>query len=186
MSFDLIRSLWKEPNASIIHTHTLGRLGGIASVIARKRRLPLVVTIHGGLLDLPETVRQGMRDASPGGFDWGRAFGLLFQSRRLLERADAVLTCNPSEAALLQQQHPDKRVEVQPHGVPMTVYRQDHRAAAQKAFPELSNRAVLLCVGRIDPVKNQGWLIRELPRVLEQHPDAMLVLAHRLSAESFS
>src|SRR4051812_2679500 len=30
MSFDLISSLWREEHISIIHTHTLGRIGGIA------------------------------------------------------------------------------------------------------------------------------------------------------------
>jgi len=185
MSFDLIRSLWKEPQASLIHTHTLGRLGGIASIIARGRHLPLVVTIHGGLLDLPEQVKREMRDTSSDGFDWGRPFGYLFQSRRLLERADAVLTCNPREAELLQQQHPDKRVQVQPHGVPMAIYEEDRRAAALAAFPQIANRSILLCVGRIDPVKNQGWLVNELPEILSRHPDTGLVLVGACTNESY-
>src|SRR5436309_3174303 len=52
MSFDLVSQLWREKNLSLIHTHTLGRIGGIALTIAKKRRVPCVVTIHGGLLDL--------------------------------------------------------------------------------------------------------------------------------------
>src|SRR4051812_43100042 len=35
MSFDLLPALWREPNVDLIHTHTLGRLGGIASTVAR-------------------------------------------------------------------------------------------------------------------------------------------------------
>src|SRR5262245_45616148 len=48
MSFDLIRALWREPEPSLLHTHTLGRIGGIGLTIAKRRRLPFVVTIHGG------------------------------------------------------------------------------------------------------------------------------------------
>jgi len=177
MSFDLFRSLWKEPEVSLIHTHTLGRLGGIASAIARRRGLPLVVTIHGGLLDLPEALKNDFQKATIGGFDWGRVFGLLLQSRRLLEHADAILTCNPKEAALLQQQNPGKRVQVQPHGVPMALYQKDHRAAAHEAFPQIEDCPVLLCVGRIDPVKNQDWLVTEATEIFKKHPKAMLVLA---------
>src|SRR5262249_24542084 len=58
MSFDLITSLWREDNVSIIHSHTLGRIGGIALTVARKRHVPFVLTIHGGVLDLPEKVKQ--------------------------------------------------------------------------------------------------------------------------------
>src|SRR6185503_12947829 len=51
LSFDLIAALWREP-VSIIHSHALGRLGGIALTVAKRRKLPFVVTIHGGYLDL--------------------------------------------------------------------------------------------------------------------------------------
>ena len=35
MSFDLLARLLREPNVAVMHTHTLGRLGGIASTAAR-------------------------------------------------------------------------------------------------------------------------------------------------------
>src|SRR5437879_6326931 len=34
MSFDLISSLWREEEISLIHSHALGRIGGIALTIA--------------------------------------------------------------------------------------------------------------------------------------------------------
>jgi glycosyltransferase involved in cell wall biosynthesis len=185
MSFDLFHSLWKEPDVSVIHTHTLGRLGGIASSVARRRGVPLVVTIHGGLLDLPAPLKQELNQGVSGGFDWGRVFGLLLKSRRLLEHADAVLTCNPKEAELLRQQHPGKQVQVQPHGVPISSYRKDHRAAALEAFPQIHNRSVLLCVGRIDPVKNQGWLITQAVQIFVKHPKSLLVLAGGCTDEAY-
>ena len=52
-SFDLVPALWREPGVAIIHSHALGRLGGIGLTIAKRRHLPFVVTIHGGFLDLP-------------------------------------------------------------------------------------------------------------------------------------
>src|SRR2546426_3592422 len=94
MSFDLIARLVREPNAAVMHTHTLGRLGGIALTSARLRRIPLVVTIHGGFLDLPEPMKNNFRNAHNGGLEWGKLFGALLRSRRLLKDADAVVTCN--------------------------------------------------------------------------------------------
>jgi glycosyltransferase involved in cell wall biosynthesis len=177
MSFDLFRSLWTEPDVSIIHTHTLGRLGGIASAVARRRKLPLVVTIHGGLLDLPTSMKNSFETSATHGWEWGKIFGFVLRSRELLHQADAILTCNATEAALLHEQNSRLPVHVQPHGVPMALYQADHRSAAREAFPQIRGRAVLLCVGRIDPVKNQGWLVAQAPELFRKHPETLLVLA---------
>src|SRR5580765_4873826 len=177
MSFDLISSLWREDGASIIHSHTLGRIGGIALTIARRRQIPFVVTIHGGVLDLPQKVKQAFNAPVVGGWEWGKLFGLLFRSHRLLADADAIITCNLREATLWQEKFPAKRVVVQAHGVPMAEYEKDFRQQARAAFPEICGRDLLLCAGRIDPIKNQGWLLEEAPEILRRHPNAMLVLA---------
>lgn len=177
MSFDLITSLWRENDVSIIHSHTLGRIGGIALTAARKRRVPFVVTIHGGVLDLPEKVKQTFNAPVVGGWEWGKLFGLLFRSHRLLADADAIITCNPREAALWQEKFPEKRIVVQPHGVPMAEYEKDCREQGRAAFPEICGRDVLLSLGRVDPIKNQSWLLEQTPEVFRRHPNAILVLA---------
>ena len=157
----------------MVHTHTLGRIGGIARALARRRRIPLVITIHGGVLDLPEQVKKAFNSPVSGGWEWGRLFGLLLQSHRVLRDADAIVTCNPREAALWRERFPSKRIVVQPHGVPVAAYRQDHRAAARAAFPEIRDRQLLLSLGRIDPIKNQAWLLEQAPVFLQQHPRAV-------------
>lgn len=185
MSFGLIPALWRERGFSIVHTHTLGRLGGIALTLAKQRRVPFVVSIHGGVLDLPDELKPAFNSPPDRGWEWGRVFGLLFQSRRLFKDADAILTCNEREAGLIRSTLPGKRVLVQPHGVPTELYRQDQREAARTAFPEIRNRQMLLCVGRIDPVKNQGWLVEQAPRIFQKHPRALLVLAGPCTDEPY-
>jgi len=176
-SFDLLPALWKERDVQLVHAHTMGRLGGIAGTVARRRNLPFVVTIHGGFLDLPAPMKKDFSAPSNRGFDWGRIFGWLLRSRRLLEQADALLTCNPTEAALLQKKFPKQRVQVQPHGIAVAAYEEDSREVAFKAWPQLRGRQVLLCVGRIDSVKNQRWLVEQAEQIFANHPKAMLVLA---------
>ena len=185
MSFGLLPALWREPDVELVHTHTLGRLGGIASAVARGRGLPFVVSIHGGLLDLPPALKTAFNGPSHSGFEWGKLFGWLLQSRRLIHHADAVFACNHTEAELLRKNYPGKRIEVQPHGIPMGPYQQDHRAAAQEAFPQIREREVLLCAGRIDPVKNQAWLITHAREILRNHPEALLVLAGACTNEAY-
>jgi glycosyltransferase involved in cell wall biosynthesis len=185
MSFDLIPALWRVPQLSLIHSHALGRVGGIGLTVARRRGVPFVVTVHGGLYDLPSGLKQTLNTPQNRGLEWGKPFGLLLRARYVIEEADAILTCNPREAALIQEKHPDRRVIVQPHGVPAQLYETDHRALARATFPQIVGREVLLSVGRIDPVKNQGWLVEQVPALVQRHPRALLVLAGPCTDEAY-
>lgn len=184
LSFDLFLKLLRTP-ADIFHTHVLNRIGGIALTLAKLRRKPLVVTIHGGVLDLPKSVQSTLAAPLEGGYEWGKFFGAALRSRRVMELADAIITCNPREAELAQEEYPNKRVLVQPHGVPLAKFSTDHRPAAYAAYPNLRSRKVLLTVGRLDPVKNQGWLLTQLPEILRRFPDAQLVFAGAVTDELY-
>ncbi len=177
MSFDLLGQLLREKNISVIHTHAGNRLGGIALTAAKIKRVPLVAAIHGGVLDLPKAAKDFLRKPLEDAIEWGKIFGFIFRARKVLAEADAILTCNKREAELQQKQFPDKRVIVQPHGIPANDYQKDCRAAASEAFPQIRQRQLLLVVGRIDPVKNQSWVIEQAPYIFQKHPSAVLVLA---------
>ena len=176
-SFDLVPALWREPGVAIIHSHALGRLGGIGLTVARKRHLPFVVTIHGGFLDLPPALRQQMNEPGYHGFEWGKFLGAVFNSRHVVPEADAILTCNEREAALLREKFPRKRIRVQQHGVPMRMFEEDYRAAARAAFPQIAGKQLVLLVGRVDPVKNQGWVLERAPAILLKHPNVVFMFA---------
>jgi starch synthase len=177
MSFDLLPALWREPDVDVIHSHTLGRLGAVALNVAGFRRIPFVVTIHGGWLDRPAALPKDLPGPPGGGWEWGKLASFLLRTRRFFAGADAVITCNEKEAALFRERHPGKKIFVQPHGVFTHAYRADHRDEAAAAFPEIRGRQMLLCLGRMDPVKNQRWLVEQSPAIFQRHPPAMLVLA---------
>ena len=185
MSFDLVAALWREEDVSVIHSHALGRIGGIALTVAKQRRIPFVVSIHGGVLDLPDSIKSTMNAPNERGWEWGKFFGLLFQSHRLFVDADAIVTCNQKEATLLSERHPEKRVVVQTHGVPVSLFQEDHSEAAYQVFPQLRDHAFLLCMGRIDPFKNQAWLMEQAPEILRRYPELRLVLAGPCTDEPY-
>jgi glycosyltransferase involved in cell wall biosynthesis len=174
-SFDLFTHLLHD-KADVIHSHALNRIAGIGLRVARWKKIPHVVTLHGGALDIPAAVSEKLTAPLQGGFEWGKALGALVQSRRVLELTDAIFTCNPREAELLQQKYPQQRVIVQPHSVPAAQYAVDHRTAALKAFPQIAGRDLIVKVARLDPAKNLPWLVRQLPEIKRRHPKAMLVL----------
>ncbi|HZZ20309.1 MAG TPA: glycosyltransferase family 4 protein [Opitutaceae bacterium] len=177
ISFDLARSLYRERDVDVIHSHAQGRLGAIGRVVARARRLPFVLSIHGGAYDLPATTRAELARPAAGGWDWGKPLGLMLGARDLMSQADAILTLNPKEAALIRKRHPDRWVISESHGIPTRDFVRDHRAEALEAFPEIRNRPVLLVLGRIDPTKNQEWVVAEIAELVRRHPDVLVVLA---------
>lgn len=127
-------------------------------------------------MDLPTRLSEAMN--TPGqGWEWGKLFGVLLKARELFRQADAIITCNEKEAALLRQHHPAKRIIVQSHSVQTDLYRGDRREAARAEFPRIQNRQVLLSLGRIDPIKNQGWLVGQAREIFRRHPQAVIVLA---------
>src|SRR5690606_36251059 len=116
-SLDLPWALGRMRPLDLMHSHVLGRLGGVARSVARARGLPYVVTIHGGYLDLPTQVSEALARPLEGGFEYGKLFGVLLGARRVLRDASAVLTCNPREAELLQAHLPGQRIVNMPHGI---------------------------------------------------------------------
>lgn len=185
VSFELLGALWRESGVGVVHSHALGRLGAIGLTVARRRGVPFVVTIHGGCYDLPEPVRRDLFAPRARGVEWGKVVGWATGARTMLDDADAIFTCNPREAELIRVRHPDQLVRVQPHGVDAALYRVDRRAAARDAFPWLAEAKVLLALGRIDPVKNPGWLVERMPELLRQEPRLRLVLAGACTDEAY-
>ena len=176
VSCDLVGLLGGEGDVNLVHSHALGRLGAITRVVARARRLPFVISVHGGVYDLPASVHRDLR-GDGGGWDWGKPLGLLLRARRLMEQADAIVTLNPREAALIKERHPGKRVLSMAHGVPTANFARDCRAEAAAAFPVLNGRPVLLVVGRIDPTKNQDWVVGQAHELARRHHGVLLVFA---------
>jgi alpha-maltose-1-phosphate synthase len=175
VSLDLLTSLWREPGLDVIHSHAQGRLGAEGRAIARARRIPFVLSIHGGAYDLPANVRRDLAKPSAGGFDWGRAVGFALGARHLVGQADAVIALNAREADLIRERHPGRRVLIEQHGISTALFFRDRKEVALAAYPEMKGRTVLLVLGRIDPTKNQDWLIAESAELARRHPGILLV-----------
>jgi glycosyltransferase involved in cell wall biosynthesis len=176
LSFELFRALWQEPDLSLIHTHALGLFGGIALTIARLRRIPIVVSVHGGYFDIAEAAKIDLKEALTGTFNWGKPFSLFFGARNLLKNADLVLTANHHEAELLRKHYPKQKIDVAFHAINTEDYQNDKRHLALNAYPDIAEKDLLVYVGRIDPVKNQLWLIDQVPHLIKKLPRLKLLL----------
>lgn len=168
-SFSLMRALRKMPELDIIHLHTAKRVGGIARHVALQRRIPYVVSLHGGLFDVPTAEAQSWTAPAEGAYEWGKLLGWWVGSRRVLDDAAAIICVGEEERAQTARHYPHKKVVHLPNGVDPERFATGDGDAFRSQHGIPPNAFVVLTVGRIDPQKNQLLLLGALPRLSSIH-----------------
>lgn len=184
-SFALMKALRAYPDLDVIHMHTLKRVGGIGRHVARKRRIPYVVTLHGGVFDVPAQEADTMTRPTRGAFEWGKVLGMWVGSRRVLDDAAAVICVGTEEQREVQRRFPHKRVVHLPNGVDADHFAEGDGHGFRRRHGIARQARVLLTVGRIDSQKNQLFAVRCLPRLLECDAGVHLVLIGHVSNEAY-
>lgn len=172
LSLSLFFALLQEENVSLIHTHSLHRLGGIARTVARIRKIPYVVSLHSGYFTLLDAEKSNMERHFKKHLEWGKVFGLLLGSRRTLLDADAIFAVGKEEYELCCTQFPQKKVLYLPNGITPSVYETVVSRHKQKE---------ILCVSRIDPQKNQLLLVSAFRRFVKSNPEYHLTMVGPIS-----
>jgi glycosyltransferase involved in cell wall biosynthesis len=156
----------------VVHIHgVFSHVTTVAAATARRHGIPYVLrpagSLDGGCLD------SGHRRLK----DWFVRWFL----RRDLDRAARIHATSELEANNLARLGLVERVCVIPHGVPVPNARGgcDARDAEQflTEFPQLKGRRIVLCLGRIDPIKRFPLAVEALGRLRESHADLTLVIA---------
>lgn len=184
ISFKLLGHLMHQPDLDLVHLNTMGRLAAQVRTACWIRQIPYVVSLHGGHFCIPEQERQYFEELTNGCFDYGKPLGLLFGTRRVLTDAAAILCVGFDEYCAARDRFPGKRIVYLPHGV-------DSKDLASgdgeqfRAAKGLRDKKIILCVGRIDPQKNQLALVRALPFILDRCPEAYLVLIGPVTVPSY-
>jgi glycosyltransferase involved in cell wall biosynthesis len=165
VSFPLLNALMRGNRPDVIHLHTGKRLGGIARFAARWRKIPYVITLHGGLFDVPAQETESLVAPAKGALEWGKALGYLLGSRRVLADAAAILCVGEAEARQAQAHYPRVRVLHTPNGVAAERFATGDGAGFRQRHGIPTSDPVVLCVGRIDPQKNQLLLVDVLAQL---------------------
>lgn len=185
LSLLLFWSLMREKEISIIHTHVQHRLGGMARTAARLKKIPYVVSLHGGHFTLPQEQVDKMTAPFRGKPEWGKIFGALFGSRRVLKDADAIICVGQSECDEVRKRYPEKSVYYVPNGVDVKRFASADGELFRKKYGFQPLEKLVLCVSRIDYQKNQLGLVRAFSSFAEQHPEHRLVLLGPVTVEGY-
>jgi glycosyltransferase involved in cell wall biosynthesis len=175
LSLSLFHALWRAPDVRLFHAHSLKRLGGEVRTAARRRRKPFVVSLHGGVFDVPANELSTMLKPIANKTEWGKPFGALFGSRRVLQDADLVICVGQSEMEKAKGELTHDRLVYLPNGVDCAKFARGEGAAfrAQHAIPP--DAFLVLNLSRIDAQKNQLLLLEAFVRLRAEEPRAFLV-----------
>ncbi len=149
--FDMIHGHWALPN------------GPVAALCARVRHLPLVISLHGSDVFLAE-----------------RSAPVAWAARWAAIEAGAITACSGDLAARLAALGgPSERMVLVPYGVDAEAFKPGVPGAVDlRARLGLApDQPVLFSLGRMVYKKGFNVLLDAMPRVIAQHPNAVLVLA---------
>ncbi|MFN8091847.1 MAG: glycosyltransferase family 4 protein [Vicinamibacteria bacterium] len=184
-SFGLLRALLSEPGLDLLHLHTGKRLGGIVRTAARLRGVPYVVTLHGGVHDVPDEEARRWTEPTAGALEWGRALGWAVGARRVLDDASAILCVGEAEQRLTQQRHPRVPVLHLPNGVTPEAFATGDAAAFRSRLGLDAADELLLVVGRVDPQKNQRLAIDVAAELGSSRPRLHLAIVGPVTNEAY-
>ena len=184
-SFALMRALKSMPELDLIHMHVGNRIGGIGRYVAHKRRIPYVLSLHGGIFDVPEEEAASWQAPSKDAFDWGKVLGMWVGSRRVMTDASAILCVGYPESVLTQERLPDQRVIYLPNGADTKRYAEGDGAAFRNKYGIPQDARVMATIARIDGQKNQRLPARSLKALREMDPKAHLLFVGNVTNPAY-
>jgi len=161
ISAALAQAVARAPRLDLVHLHTGGRLGAQVLRAARRRGVPVVLTLHGGHFDIPPAELNDLRARGHGpAWEWGRVLSWWWGSRQLLAQVDALMCVGRAEYDLARVALPRQRVVFVPGAVDPTPFRNANREAGRARLGLPPGRRAIVCVARLDRQKDQLLLVR--------------------------
>jgi len=176
LSLSLFSAMYREKNVRLFHAHALKRVGGEVRTAARLRKKPFVVSLHGGVFDVPKTELGAMLKPIENKTEWGKPFGALFGSRKVLTDADYVICVGQSEMEKAKHELTHDRIAYLPNGVDCAKFTSGDGAAFRAKYQIPADAFLVLNISRIDAQKNQYLLLESFARFSKQQPQAFLIL----------
>ncbi len=176
LSISLFRALIKAPNVRLFHAHALKRLGGTVRTAARWQKKPYVVSLHGGIYDVPAAELSDLTKPIQGKIEWGKPLGALLGARDVLNDANHVICVGDSEAQKAKAALPHDRISYLPNGVDCQRFLTGDGPRFRQQHNIPSGAFLLVNISRIDTQKNQLGLLEAFAQFHPTAPGSRLVL----------
>lgn len=172
----MFSALLRAKNVRLFHAHTMARLCGQVRTIARLRKKPYLVSVHGGAFDSPVTEIKSMARPTEGKLEWGKPIGALLGSRRVLEDADHIICVGQAELDEARKKISHDRISYLPNGVDPAKFARGDGPAFRRKHGIPDGAFLIVNISRIDAQKNQFALLEAFAKLHARQPDSFLLL----------
>ena len=90
VSFDLIKEL-DVNKVDLIHLHTSGFIASQVFKLAKKKNIPLIISLHGGFFDVTKSEHENFQSIYKGTFGYGKLLKLFYPIKDFVEYADGII-----------------------------------------------------------------------------------------------
>lgn len=185
ISFQLARAVARD-DYQLLHLHTGGRLAQQLAAVARRKKIPYVMSFHGGCYDIPAQEMQELMAPTRGTLRYGGVLDRILGWRQDLLAGAAALVCvGENELSELQQRYPGKRVLHLPNGVDPQKFEKPVSINLRQTLGIQADTRLLLCISRIDYQKDQKLLLELLNQLRQRGDNVHLLLIGPISAPSY-
>ncbi len=184
-SWQLFKKLLNSDRIDILHSHTMQRLANTVRWIARIKKIPYVVSFHGGFFDVPESEMEEMLKPMKGSFNYGKLFDIAFDNDHFLKNASGILCVGYNEYLLTKEKYPNKIVQYLPNAVDIEKFKAKTTINIKQKLKISNDTKLILCVSRIDYQKNQILLVELLKKLIDKQEKAHLLLIGPITSIDF-
>jgi len=185
LSLSMLWALLKERNVSLIHLHSTHRIGAVGRTAARIKKIPYVVSLHGGLFSVPSYETDALKEPFKGKVEWGKIFGFLLGSRKLLTEAKTIICVGEEESRAASKEYPDNNIAYIPNGVNLDKFESADENLFRKKYGISAGKKIILCVSRIDYQKNQLLLLKSFAKIHKADSMTHLVLIGSITVPDY-
>lgn len=156
-SFELEKALI-EGGFDLLHVHSGGRMAQMALSIAKKCKIPVIFSIHGGFADIPAMELKNMLAPTKYSFRYGAIMDrVLGRNCDIAKEMDGLICVGLNEYDILRDKYPQQNISYIANGVDVNYF--STTEISSKDFRNkysISHQVkLILCVSRIDYQKNQ-------------------------------
>ncbi|QSH41982.1 glycosyltransferase family 4 protein [Lentisphaerota bacterium ZTH] len=176
----------RDSEYDILHCHTMERLADCVKLAAEIRKVPYVISFHGGCLDVPKSELDEMMKPLNRTFNYGKIFDwMLGYNRNFIEKANGIICVGFNEYELVKKKYSNKLVEYIPNGVDDEYFSKKPTVDFKHNYNIPLDAEIILCVSRIDYQKNQKQLLELMNEIKNDGGKEHLVIIGPVTAVNY-
>lgn len=184
-SWQMYRYLLRSQEVDILHSHAPQRLSNLVRLAAGKKNIPYVISLNCENSQTLESDNNEGTELLEGTLNYGKIIDLFLKNKRFLDEAEGIICIRNDEYAAVKERYPDKIVEYIPNGVDIDKFKIGPSRHFRERYNINNDADIILCVGRIDPQKNQLKLVELVNLLNQKHKSTHLLLIGQIASEPY-